>query len=296
MVKTFGEVVTEVARLSGDENNQNRIAAIRDSVNRRYKEVIRARLWPDLITESEVTVEAGDGSLGLPSRCERIIRIYDTAQGRVLQSLEDSELTQRFADRVNTSGSPGFYSRIGTFGVKRQPATPINLILTSTVSADVFSARIWGYDANGDPVEEEKNGVGVTSQVFSTVIGFTKDQDTVGSVKIADTTTYGIIAPKERRAMYPWVRFDVKSDAQRVFRVTHTIRVPDVLDDNDYLLMDCDHVLVAGAHADILKNHRQFNQSRVEETRFASMLMDYIESKMGETTVRSFMPEVRERF
>lgn len=296
MVKTFGEVVTEVARLSGDENNQHRIAAIRDAVNRRYKEVIRARLWPDLITESEVTVEAGDGSLGLPSRCERIIRIYDTAQGRVLQSLEDSELTQRFADRVNTSGSPGFYSRIGTFGVKRQPATPTNLILTSTASPDVFSARIWGYDANGDPIEEEKNGVGVTTQVFSTVIGFTKDQDTVGSIKMEDTTTYGVIAPKERRSMYPWVRFDVKSDAQRNFKVTHTIRVPDVMDDTDYLLMDCDHVLVAGAHADILKNHRQFNQSRVEETRFASMLMDYIESKMGETTVRSFMPEVRERF
>ena len=122
-MKTFGEIVDEVLRLT-NRTDEDKRTVVKEAVNRRYREILQYYNWPELLQESTVT--AGSEIVGLPQSIQKIIKVYDRTNNRVIVPLPDQDLTERYVDALGESGSPQYYSRMGNRGVLTQLSTPTN--------------------------------------------------------------------------------------------------------------------------------------------------------------------------
>ena len=72
-MKTFGEIVDEVLRLT-NRTDEDKRTVVKEAVNRRYREILQYYNWPELLQESTVT--AGSEIVGLPQSIQKIIRTW----------------------------------------------------------------------------------------------------------------------------------------------------------------------------------------------------------------------------
>lgn len=293
-MKTFGEIVNEVLRLT-NRTDEDKRTVVKEAVNRRYREILQYYNWPELLQESTVT--AGSEIVGLPQSIQKIIKVYDRTNNRIIVPLPDQDLTERYVEALGQSGDPQYYSRMGNRGVLTQLSTATTLKAVSSAGSESGDYRVRGYDANGLLVEDEKPIGSLTDETFSEVLHFSKSSPTSGVVSLKDSaeaTTFARLAKSEKVARYPAIRlYPVPSSTS--LHITHTVRISDLDDDEDDLLLDCEHILVIGAFSDLLRNLRQFAQAEAEEMRYQSLLEGYLRDRLGSDGTWAFMPDMNKR-
>ena len=290
-MKTFGDITSEVLRLI-NRSDEDKKTVVKEAINRRYREILQSRNWPELL--QEVTVTATTEIVGLPQSVAKIIKVYDRTNDRVITALADQDLTSRYVANVGSGGTPWFYSRLGNRGVLTQPAAATALTTVSDSGSEAGTYRVRGYDADGLLVEDEKNIGTTTDRIFTSILNFSKSAPTSGVVSLRDaanTTSFGKLSRTEKVARYGVIRLHPVPTSVEL-HITHETRISDLDDDEDDLLLDCDHILVIGAFSDVLRNLRQFAQAEVEEVRFQNLLEGFIRDRQGADASWAVMPDM----
>jgi hypothetical protein len=293
-MKTFGDITSEILRLA-NRTDEDKKTVVKEAVNRRYKEVLQYYNWPELL--QEITVTATTEIVGLPQNVAKIIKVYDRTNNRVVVPLPDQDLTERYVKDIGGAGNPQYYSRLGNRGVLTQPSAATTLKAVSDAGSDAGSYRVRGYDANGLLVEDEQ-AIGIeTDRTFTSILHFSKSIPTAGVISLQDNTgasTYARLAREEKVARYAVIRLHPIPTSVSL-HITHSTRVSDLDDDEDDLLLDCEHILVVGAFSDLLRNLRQFAQAEAEELRFQSLLEGFLRDRLGSDGTWAFMPDMNKR-
>jgi len=298
MAKTLGEMMGEVMKLANRTDTEKE-TVVKQAINRRYKQILRRYAWPELVGETTVTVSSE--VVGLPANVDKILRLYDRANDRVILPLPDTDLTERFINTIGSgTGVSCYYSRLGTRGVHTQPSAAARLTATSDLAGDnlVYKYRIKGYK-DGLMFEDETFVGGSTANLYDEVVSFSKESGTGGTVTLVSVestpVTMGAIAPKECVSRYPIIRLHPIPTSETVLNMVFSIMVDDLEIDNDSTILPCEDILVVGAFSDLLKNLRQFAQAGVEEGRFQELLEDFTKDRINEDNSFMFMPDMNVR-
>ncbi len=293
-MKTFGDIAGEVLRLA-NRTDLDKETVVKEAINRRYKEILQFYNWPELLQETTVT--ATTETVGLPQSVAKIIKVYDRTNNRVVMPLPDQDLTERYIKDIGGAGNPQYYSRLGNRGVLTQPSAATALVAVTDAGSDSGTYRVRGYDANGLLVEDEKTIGTVTDRIFTSVLHFSKSVPTSGVISLKDNTeasTYARLAREEKVARYAVIRLHPIPTSVSL-HITHSTRVSDLDDDEDDLLLDCEHILVIGAFSDLLRNLRQFAQAEAEELRYQTLLEGFLRDRLGSDSTWAFMPDMNKR-
>ena len=293
-MKTFGDITNEVLRLA-NRTDEDKKTVVKEAINRRYKEILQFYNWPELLQETTVT--ATTETVGLPQSVAKIIKVYDRTNNRVVMPLPDQDLTERYIKDIGGAGNPQYYSRLGNRGVLTQPSAATTLKAVSDSGSESGTYRVRGYDANGLLVEDEKAIGTVTDRTFTSVLHFSKSAPTSGVISLKDNTeasTYARLSRNEKVARYSVVRLH-PIPASVSLHVTYSTRISDLDDDEDDLLLDCEHILVVGAFSDLLRNLRQFAQAEAEELRYQTLLEGFLRDRLGSDGTWAFMPDMNKR-
>lgn len=293
-MKTFGDIAGEVLRLA-NRTDLDKETVVKEAINRRYKEILQFYNWPELLQETTVT--ATTETVGLPQSVAKIIKVYDRTNNRVVMPLPDQDLTERYIKDIGSAGNPQYYSRLGNRGVLTQPSAATALVAVTDAGSDSGTYRVRGYDANGLLVEDEKTIGTVTDRIFTSVLHFSKSVPTSGVISLKDNTeasTYARLARDEKVARYAVIRLHPIPTSVSL-HITHSTRVSDLDDDEDDLLLDCEHILVIGAFSDLLRNLRQFAQAEAEELRYQTLLEGFLRDRLGSDSTWAFMPDMNKR-
>ncbi|RZD49557.1 MAG: hypothetical protein CXT65_05140 [Methanobacteriota archaeon] len=293
-MKTFGDIAGEVLRFA-NRTDLDKETVVKEAINRRYKEILQFYNWPELLQETTVT--ATTETVGLPQSVAKIIKVYDRTNNRVVMPLPDQDLTERYIKDIGSAGNPQYYSRLGNRGVLTQPSAATALVAVTDAGSDSGTYRVRGYDANGLLVEDEKTIGTVTDRIFTSVLHFSKSVPTSGVISLKDNTeasTYARLAREEKVARYAVIRLHPIPTSVSL-HITHSTRVSDLDDDEDDLLLDCEHILVIGAFSDLLRNLRQFAQAEAEELRYQTLLEGFLRDRLGSDSTWAFMPDMNKR-
>ena len=293
-MKTFGDITNEVLRLA-NRTDEDKKTVVKEAINRRYKEILQFYNWPELLQETTVT--ATTETVGLPQSVAKIIKVYDRTNNRVVMPLPDQDLTERYIKDIGGAGNPQYYSRLGNRGVLTQPSAATTLKAVSDSGSESGTYRVRGYDANGLLVEDEKAIGTVTDRTFTSVLHFSKSAPTSGVISLKDNTeasTYARLSRSEKVARYSVVRLHPIPTSVSL-HVTYATRISDLDDDEDDLLLDCEHILVVGAFSDLLRNLRQFAQAEAEELRYQTLLEGFLRDRLGSDGTWAFMPDMNKR-
>jgi len=293
-MKTFGDITNEVLRLA-NRTDESKKTVVQEALNRRYKEILQFYNWPELL--QEITVTATTETVGLPQSVSKIIKVYDRTNNRVVMPLPDQDLTERYIKDIGGAGNPQYYSRLGNRGVLTQPSAATTLMAVTDAGSDSGTYRVRGHDANGLLVEDEKTIGTETDRIFTSVLHFSKSAPTSGVISLKDNTeasTYARLAREEKVARYAVIRLHPIPTSVSL-HITHSTRVSDLDDDEDDLLLDCEHILVIGAFSDLLRNLRQFAQAEAEELRYQTLLEGFLRDRLGSDSTWAFMPDMNKR-
>lgn len=293
-MKTFGDIAGEVLRFA-NRTDLDKETVVKEAINRRYKEILQFYNWPELLQETTVT--ATTETVGLPQSVAKIIKVYDRTNNRVVMPLPDQDLTERYIKDIGSAGNPQYYSRLGNRGVFKQPLTGSVLKAVSDAGSESGTYRVRGYDSNGLLIEEEKS-IGISLDLsFTSVLHFSKSAPTSGVVSLTNdlgTDTYARLSRAEKVARYAVIRLHPIPTSVSL-HITHSTRISDLDDDEDDLLLDCEHILVIGAFSDLLRNLRQFAQAEAEELRYQTLLEGFLRDRLGSDSTWAFMPDMNKR-
>jgi len=294
MAKTLGEMVTEVMKLANRTDSEKEVV-VKQSINRRYRQILRHYSWPELVNETSVSV-TGE-TPGLPANVDKVLKIYDRENDKVLVPLADPDMVERYVTRIGSGNAvPHSYSRLGTRGVHTQPSAATTVKAVSTNSGDdgTVTFRVKGYK-DGLLFEEQLTVGNSTVNTYDTITSFTKAAS-AGTVTLQTTAStpvnLGSIGPKETVSRYPIIRLHPAPSSATTLHIVYQIKVDDLEDDQDSVVFPCEDILVIGAFSDLLRNLRQFAQAGAEEARFEMLLEDFTKDRLNEESGYMFMPDM----
>lgn len=145
--KNLSEIVVQAGRIVQDTST-GRAASIKDAVNRRYREALAVTRWPNMLRVDETglrnlavpalaTFEAGEKEAPMPQGCGRVesIQLHGIS-GPPLQWLEQREFYDVLGGVLTNTGTPEFYTDIGTTAQYRRLAEAGTLTCYSNVTAN----------------------------------------------------------------------------------------------------------------------------------------------------------------
>lgn len=302
MARTLAEIIDEAGTLVGRTDTVAQ-KVIRQSANRRYRQILQAEAWPELMREVSVTVAAGDAEVGVPFLADTVRSVFNTTTNEMLEPIDGVTMDRMLGNVVGQSGALRHWSHQGTRGAFKNliaPTLPIEAfrpIVVSTQAVDNCTVSISGYDSEGLPYTMAGT-INGTNEVLvdtyplnldgATVLNFSKDRDTIGTIQLKQTDTLvGEIGYSERAARYTWLRFPRAADVATTLRVQARIYAPDMTEDSDVpAIRGVEDMLVVGACADLWRYLREHQKALGEEGRFMEMKADFLYARNAE------MPDV----
>lgn len=294
MARIFGDIVSEAGELLNRTDPQMR-TVLKQSVNRRYREILQAESWPELHREITVTVSAGESTVGVPFEAEIVRSVYNTGASLMLERLDPVAMDQRFGATLDTTGTLRHFSVTGVRGTYANPIAGTQMVVRSSSSEDSCLVRITGFSSDGEPFDASATVNGTNYAILlplpvnypgGEVLTFTKDNDTAGRIQLLQAippNIMGYISANERAARYTWLRFSTASDVDVSLRVQAVVYPPDFEDDNDVpILRGIEHILVIGAEADGYRYLREHQKATGEELRYMELVRDYLHRRNAE--------------
>jgi hypothetical protein len=216
-MKTFGDIVTEVQRLTG-RNDSGYVDRIKAAVNRAVDEWARVQPWPGLQRVGDIT-HAGGRELVLPSDIDRVVWIMDKTNKHALP-VSDDRWDECFPTSYSndTVGSAYQWEDAGYTPV----FTGVTGVLQiwSTGASDAATIYVTGYGqdtAVSGPMGVHQVVASIalvgatpytTTAMFSSVDSIGKSADCGGVIKImSNGAVVSMLGPLDTEARYRKIRF-----------------------------------------------------------------------------------------
>lgn len=253
MSVTLGDMV-EIVRKFVKKPDMD-LALVRQIINDQYKKVSRRKLWKELRRElnEDIALTSGTNYLTMPSDCAEVLSIADKTNAWSFRRKNLEDLISDHIVTLATSADPVYWAEIK--GSLLAPlAIDDTIQITGEVSGDTsVEIRVAGLMASPevDTIETIKtNSSDATTAVNSTVTyrkGWSISSISIGEplnggyIKITETTTTANVLayiPKGQSAsQYVTVRFESVPNAASDLNVIYKIRVPDLVDDYDLIMI-----------------------------------------------------------
>jgi len=278
MGMTFNQITTQVGQFIQDSSS-GRETRIKDSVNRKYKELADGFDWPDLfrLRTAEVNVYANEAFVFLTYNGYVGKKIFTEDKKDLLTQTNPEMFMSRFYDVLTTTGAPFSYTLVGSSPIKRVITTAETLDFVSSDATDIGQVvEVWGM-VSGEEVNESVilNGTTTvtTSNTFSRItrIGTdtsSKDSSRAGHITITGTTStveYSVITAQNNDARYQALRFQDLPSSATTLTIAYKKRVEPLINDGDTLEIPADLILFELAAADILRQQGKYSQARDHE-------------------------------
>lgn len=205
------------------------------------------------------TSVTGQGVYGLPPGIERIRRVYDPTNDRVI-ARRDLGWLRATDPGLDMSGTPDYYIPLGLVAVAKQPADASEIFIKSTAAGDTNTAYIEGFRTGGYPVSLSVNMTGVTAAslgaAYTDIIEITKcyvSAAAVGTITLHEDSGVGTelarIPIGQSFTRYQGIRLWPTPSSAVTYAADCTRNIPDMSAAGDEPLLPADFhwLLVEGA-------------------------------------------------
>lgn len=321
---TFREIQRQVqAKIQNTgtsvSNENDLLPKIKDWINSRYARIYRSFPWAASIESYNLTLTASQAEYAFDRDAERIIKIFDTTNAKVIQPDSLENHFREYADELDKSGNiirdnPARYRPVGIFTVKAEvgdTAETVDIVSTDnttdiapncvhieglvsgveigedvTLTGTSSATSTNTYDAN----QKLRISIGTTSGVRKTVVGkVTVDGTTSG-------TDFSIIAPSQQAAQYMWFRVSPQpktTGTQPTWEVWYKKNHKRMDDNNDIPIVDCCIELVEGVFADALREDGMEQEAQLAEQKHITMVKELQAVQSNRGTIEQFKPTNR---
>jgi len=237
------------------------LSIIGDFINDRYEDIWGRFNWPFLYGRVQKSCVADNEYMVIDARdLDYIVDIHDRTNDYHLNPKSPQRGGREHADEQDSSSTPNVYWPEQT-SIKTQPASASQLTIESSSTSDTSqTVRIWGRDASGNELTEEKTLTGtsaVTSaNTYTTIDKVSKSDVTDGYITIksnAGVVTNAIIDAKEYEATYLKIHLVRRPNSAIEYTITYKRKFRRLVNDNDTMLISCDTAVKIGAYADALR-------------------------------------------
>lgn len=331
---TLAEIANFVCQKIGQTEGAS-VSACKAFINARWNQVWDAASWRESLAMVNVVSQALDPSqIILPQQIARVMAIRSSDNNGSLGALELNTLFQYDPTLWDSTGTVSFFSTLEPTVIPKLPPGGNDLVVATTqgfvradgaTGAEVepdFGIEVYfqGRDSRIHVVEETTPLVsfltGVPSnivyyaetagfQYFSELLAVTKGVTTNGiylnwAENTFDFSTAAYMGPAETNApKFERIKVMNPPTSTATFLVLGKRRIVPLLDDNSQAaLRNCDNVLIAMAHGDMLERQRQYQKAQAkfsEAKEQLGILLD-IERNQAASNIRIIPAEIHGQF
>ena len=288
----FRTTINAILDLSSQDSGDDFEDMVKASINRIYRDMLRATNEENERREFSLTTVSGTSKYGMPLYVRDILNIEDSANNKRIYDISAKDFDTTYPGTTET-GDPAKAYKWGRFGVQKQSssATAVRIVSSSTSDGGSdYNLRVTGYVS--DVLTSETLELNGTNQVTSSN---TFDADGIERITKRSTegvswsgtltfstaggTTLATLPIWWDSPTYQWYEFWPTPDTARTYTVRAIARKPDLLNDEDWPEIDEDfhNVLEWGAAAEVLPHIGKQEHS----DRFAAKYRDGLREYKG---------------
>ena len=261
------------------------LSLIGEYLNDRYVEVLRRlNLLDTARLNYTFNTVGGTEDYVMPDDFGKEVSVYDKTNNQPLGRITIQEWVRDYGHEQDTQGSVYKYLIVDS-PVKTQPSSAGTVSVVSSSASDTTqSIYVKGILADGTEDYETIALNGTTTATgtksFARILMLSKTAVTAGSITVTrGSDTLSVMGRNRSVSRYKLMRLIQIPSGVATIELTYIQKVVPLHHDYDYLTIECEDVVEAGAKADAWRYKRQFAKAQefdgIFEKRLASLAWDY---------------------